>query len=199
MRAMTNSLVTVPGALLDAVDEIDENTYVIRHFKVLLALLPHYLEASRPEAEIAGVWVVQHRLRFESPGGVHAPLGSYSHSVTVPSNTELIFFAGQVGIRADGTTPPDISGQADQAFANVVALLSAHGLGVESIVKIAVYIVAGNDGEAVKRARVEHLGGHAPASTTIYVPALVSSEWLVEVEATAARPAAHEQSGRNAE
>ena len=140
---------------------------------------------------------MRHGLRFESPGVVHAPLGPYSHSVTIPSNTELIFLAGQIGMRADRTTPPDIAGQADQAFANVVALLAAHDLDVESIVKLVVYIVAGNDGEAVKSARVKHLGNHAPASTTIYVPELVSSEWLVEVEATAARPAEQEQTGRH--
>lgn len=140
---------------------------------------------------------MQHKLSFESPGVVHAPLGPYSHSVTVPADTELIFLAGQIGMSADGTTPPDIFGQADQAFANVVALLAAHELGVESIVRLAVYIVAGNDAEAVKNARLKYLGDHTPASTTLYVPGLVRADWLVEVEAVAARPASVEQNGSN--
>ena len=127
------------------------------------------------------------RLRFSNPEGVHRPPGPYSHAVVVPAGAELLCTAGQIGMRPDGTVGETLAAQADQAFANVVAVLEAHGLGVRDILKLTVFIVAGHDGEAVRRARLEHLGDHAPVSTTVYVSQLVRPEWLVEVEAVAAR------------
>ena len=44
-------------------------------------------------------------LRFDNPAGVHAPLGLYSHTATVPAGTELLYVSGQVGVRPDGSTP----------------------------------------------------------------------------------------------
>lgn len=125
--------------------------------------------------------------RFANPEGVHPPLGPYSHTVTVPPGAELVCTAGQVGVRADGSVGDTMAAQADQAFANVVALLAAHGLAVSSIVKLTVFIVAGHGGDDVRAARLKHLGDHAPVSTTVYVSQLVRPEWLVEVEAVAAR------------
>jgi len=126
------------------------------------------------------------RLRFDNPDGVHRPLGPYSHTVVVPRGAELVWTAGQIGMRPDGTVGETMAAQADQAFANVVALLDAHGLGVSSIVRLTVFIVAGQDGEPVRAARVKHLGVHEPVSSTVYVSQLVRPEWLVEVEAIAA-------------
>ena len=126
-------------------------------------------------------------LRFDNPSGVHAPLGLYSHTVTVPGGTELLFISGQIGVRPDGSTPPTIAEQADQVFSNIVTLLGAHGLGPTDIVKLTTFIVAGQDGNAVRAARLKHLGSHRPASTAVFVSALVDPAWYVEVEAVAAR------------
>ena len=126
-------------------------------------------------------------LRFENPPGVHAPLGLYSHTVCVPEGTELLFISGQLGVRPDGTTPSTIAEQADQVFANLVALLEAHSLAPTDIVKLTTFMVSGQDGDAVRAARLKYLGSHRPASTAVYVSALVSSVWQVEIEAIAAR------------
>lgn len=125
--------------------------------------------------------------RYSNPGGVHPPLGPYSHTVGVPPGAELLLTAGQIGMRPDGTVGETLAAQADQAFANIVALLDAHGLGVASIVKLTAFIVAGHDGEGVRTARLKHLGSHEPVSTTVYVSGLVRPEWFVEIEAIAAR------------
>jgi enamine deaminase RidA (YjgF/YER057c/UK114 family) len=126
-------------------------------------------------------------IRFENPAGVHAPLGLYSHTASVPEGTELIFIAGQVGVRPDGSTPATIAEQADQVFANIVALLKAHGLEATSIVKLTTFMVAGHDGDAVRAARLKYLGAHRPASTAVFVSQLVDPGWFVEVEAVAAK------------
>jgi enamine deaminase RidA (YjgF/YER057c/UK114 family) len=129
-------------------------------------------------------------IEFTDPEGVHPPLGRYSHTATVPEGTQLVFLSGQVGVTPDGTTLETIADQADQAFANLVALLEAHGLGPASIVKLDTFVVAGQDGQAVRDARVAHLGSHRPASTFVYVAQLVDPALLVEVEAVAAKPRA---------
>jgi enamine deaminase RidA (YjgF/YER057c/UK114 family) len=118
---------------------------------------------------------------------VHAPLGLYSHTMSVPAGTELIFISGKVGVRPDGSTPATMAEQADQVFANIMTLLSAHGLDASCIVKLTTFMVAGHDGDAVRAARRKHLGAHRPASTAVFVSQLVDPAWWVEVEAVAAK------------
>ena len=126
-------------------------------------------------------------VRHSNPAGVHAPLGLYSHTVTVPEGTELIFLSGQLGVRPDGSVPTTIEEQADQVFANIIALLKSHGLAATSIVKLTTFMVAGHDGDAVRAARLKHLGPHRPASTAVFVSQLVDPAWFVEVDAVAAK------------
>lgn len=126
-------------------------------------------------------------VEFTSPDTVHPPLGLYSHTVEVPEGTSLIYISGQLGVCRDGTVPANIEGQADQVFANIIALLKAHNLTATSIIKLTTYMVHGYDGQAVRKARLKHLGDHRPASTAVYVSQLVDPDWFVEVEAIAAK------------
>ena len=125
-------------------------------------------------------------IAFSNPDGVHAPLGLYSHTAVAPAGTRLLFISGQVGVRPDGSTADSIGEQADQTFANIISLLRANGLDAANIIKLTTFMVAGQDGEAVRTARRKHLGSHRPASTAVYVSQLVDPRWLVEVEAVAA-------------
>jgi enamine deaminase RidA (YjgF/YER057c/UK114 family) len=126
-------------------------------------------------------------LKFENPAELHAPLGLYSHCSVVPSGTELIYISGQVGVDKDGFTPVTVGEQADLVFSNIVAILRSQGLGPSSIVKLTTFMVAGHDGDAVRAARLKHLGSHRPTSTAVFVSQLVDPAWYVEVEAVAAR------------
>jgi 2-iminobutanoate/2-iminopropanoate deaminase len=83
--------------------------------------------------------------------------------------------------------PPTMDEQADQVFANIIALLNAHGLEAASLVKLTTFMVAGSDGDAVRAARLKYLGAHRPASTAVFVSQLVDPAWFVEVEAVAAK------------
>lgn len=125
--------------------------------------------------------------KYSNPPGVHAPLGLYSHTVVVPAGTELVFLSGQVGVRPDGSAPTTIAEQADQVFENIITLLRTHGLDASSIVKLTTFMVAGHDGDAVRAARIKHLGSHRPASTAVFVAQLVDPAWFVEVDAVASR------------
>ena len=106
-------------------------------------------------------------LEFSNPDAVHTPLGLYSHLAKVPVGAELLFISGQLGVKPDGTVGATIAEQADQVFANIVSILRSQGLGPSSIVKLTTFMVAGHDGQAVRNARLKHLGDHRPASTAV--------------------------------
>ena len=126
-------------------------------------------------------------ISFLDPSSVHKPGAAYSHSAVVPAGTELVFLSGQVGIRPDGSIPESVAEQAGQVFANVSAVLAAHGLGPSALVKLTTFLVSGRDIQAVRGARSTFLGTHRPASTLVYVPQLADPGWHLEVEAIAAR------------
>jgi 2-iminobutanoate/2-iminopropanoate deaminase len=111
-------------------------------------------------------------MEFINPNDVVSPQGLYSHIVKVPSGTELLFISGQLGIKPDGSTPNTIEGQSDQVFSNMITILKSQGLGVENIVKLTTFIVAGQDGQAVRNARIKYLGAHRPSSTAVYISQL---------------------------
>lgn len=125
---------------------------------------------------------------YSSSAALHAPHGLYSLTVSVPEGTELIFLSGQLGVRPDDCAPAaTIAEQADQVFANIVALLQVHGLDATSIVKLTTFMDAGHDGDAVRAARLRHLGTHLPASTAVFITQL-AAPWFIEVYAVAAKP-----------
>jgi enamine deaminase RidA (YjgF/YER057c/UK114 family) len=129
-------------------------------------------------------------ITFSNPDSVHAPAGAYTHTAKVGPGSELLYLSGQVGVRRDGSSAVSLADQADQAFANIVNLLAAHGYAPADIVKLTLFIVAGQDIGTVRRAREKHLGGHRPASTAVFVSQLADPAWFVEVEAVAARAGA---------
>lgn len=127
---------------------------------------------------------------FVNPKDVHTPVGPYSHTAVVPPGAELVFVAGQVGMGPDGAVPAAFADQAELTFRNVRACLAAHGLGVEAVVKLSVFVLPGQDFQALREIRERHFGTHRPASTTVYVPALAAPAFLLEVEAVAMKATA---------
>jgi 2-iminobutanoate/2-iminopropanoate deaminase len=122
---------------------------------------------------------------FTNPRDVHPPVGPYSHTAVVPAGTELVFISGQVGMRADGSVPRGFAEQAEATLQNLRACLAAHGLGVEAVVKLGVFMVPGQDFALLRAARERHFGSHRPTSTSVYVPQLAAPEFLLEIEAIA--------------
>jgi 2-iminobutanoate/2-iminopropanoate deaminase len=125
--------------------------------------------------------------KFLNPRETHAPVGPYSHTALVGSGSELLFLAGQVGMRPDGSIPDSFAEQAEVTFANVHACLAAHGVGVDAVVKLGVFVLPGQDLRVLRAVRERHFGAHRPTSTTVYVPQLASPAFLVEVEAIAVK------------
>jgi 2-iminobutanoate/2-iminopropanoate deaminase len=124
---------------------------------------------------------------FSNPPGVAAPIGLYSHCASVKAGSDLFFFAGQVGSKADGTTGKTIEEQADNAYANVIALLKANNLTPANIVKLLVYVTDRAHRDAANAARRKYMGEARPASTFIICAGLAQPDLMIEIDVTAAR------------
>jgi enamine deaminase RidA (YjgF/YER057c/UK114 family) len=103
----------------------------------------------------------------------------------VPGGTELVFVSGQVGMLPDGTIPAGFAEQAEATLQNLRACLAAHGLGVESVIKLGVFVLPGQDFQVLRAVRERHFGAHRPTSTSVFVPQLASPAFLIEIEAIA--------------
>ncbi len=120
------------------------------------------------------------------PTGIAGPAANYELAVTLTSDSRLLFTAGIVGTRPDGTIAADIGEQAAEMWRSVGVVLTAAGFSVADIASYTTYAVVGNDLGAAMAARDLFFGDHRAASTLIPVPALARSEWLVEVTVVAA-------------
>jgi 2-iminobutanoate/2-iminopropanoate deaminase len=122
-----------------------------------------------------------------NPAVIHAPLGRYVHQIEVSGEGRLLFVAGQVGIAPDGTVPADPVEQLGVALDNVMANLEAAGFEPTDVVKLTTYVVGDMDA-AGRRAQLDRvLGPHLTTSTLVYVSALASPDYKVEVDAWATR------------
>lgn len=124
---------------------------------------------------------------FRNPQHVHQPLSAYSHQVEIRGNERMLVLSGQVGMREDGTVPEDPIEQIDVALENIFRNLQAANLEIKDIIKLTYYLV-GEVNTAKRRELVSgKLQGHQPCSTLLYVAALASPIYKVEIDALASR------------
>lgn len=94
------------------------------------------------------------------PPSIGSPAAAYSHGIEVPSNARWLYIPGQVGM-SQGRVGRGIEEQAEAAWRNLLAVLASAGDRLQA--------------------------GHRPASTLLVVSAPANPQWLVEVEAVAAK------------
>ena len=119
--------------------------------------------------------------------GIARQIGAYSDAVEVPPNARWLFTAGTPGLALDGSLPKDITGQAELAWAHVVTMLERAEMTVKDLVKVTHYLLHASDIPAYVKVRSRFLGDARPASMLLVVPQLVRPEFLLEIEAYAAR------------
>jgi enamine deaminase RidA (YjgF/YER057c/UK114 family) len=110
---------------------------------------------------------------------------------TVVARGTMVFVRGQIGQNLDTSESVcvgDVTGQAEQAMANIDMLLREAGSKLEHVCKITIYLVDPRYREAVYRVVGRWLKGVYPVSTGVVVSALARPEWLVEIDATAVIP-----------
>ncbi len=124
---------------------------------------------------------------FRNPRDVHEPVGSYSHQIEIRGNERILVISGQVGMRPDGSVPDDPIEQMDVAFENIFRNLRAANMDVKDIIKITYYLVGEFDTAKRREVTLSKLQGHKPCSTLLYVAALASPAYKVEIDAWASR------------
>lgn len=124
---------------------------------------------------------------FRNPQNVHQPLGSYSHQIEITGNERTLVLSGQVGMREDNTVPEDPIEQMDLALENIFRNLQSANMGIKDIVKLTYYLVGEFDTEKRRELVASKLQGHRPCSTLVYVAALASPIYKVEIDAWASR------------
>jgi 2-iminobutanoate/2-iminopropanoate deaminase len=118
---------------------------------------------------------------------VAAPTSHFVHALEVAAGSRLLYITGQIPLNTDGTTPESFSDQCELVWRNIRNILEAADMTLKDLVKIQGFVVRPSDMHTYRRVREQVLGDHLPASTMICIAALGRPEWLVEIEAVAAK------------
>jgi 2-iminobutanoate/2-iminopropanoate deaminase len=120
--------------------------------------------------------------------GVAARIGTYSDAVELAPGKRVLYVSGTPGLDAgSGQIPESFADQADLAWRNIKAILAEAGMGVEDIVKLTQYLIRRSDLAPYRDIRARHLGSCRPASMLAFLPELVWSNMLIELEVVAAK------------
>ena len=125
-------------------------------------------------------------ITLSNPSAVRAPATRYSHAALVQGERRRLVISGQVGQAPDGSVPATGEGQIAQAYANLRAVLEAHGMSIANVVKSTAFLTDRALLPAYRAARDAVFADHAPASTLLIVAGLADPRWMVEIEAEAA-------------
>ena len=96
-----------------------------------------------------------------------------------------VHIAGTAPVGTDSSDPYE---QAKRCLDIIVSALAELGAEPEHVVRTRVYLIDGNDWEAVGRAHGEVFGEALPASAVIVIAGLLDPHWRVEIEAEALLP-----------
>lgn len=113
----------------------------------------------------------------------------WTHAVKHGPGT-LIHISGQAALDADGSLvgPGDLKRQAEQTFENLKLALAAAGATWNDVIVTRLYVVGLKPEHVpiIREVRSRYVSpDHPPASSLVGVTALVGSDWLIEIEATA--------------
>lgn len=127
-------------------------------------------------------------LEHLNPQGLHrAP--AFSQGVVAVGPGRLITVGGQNGVDAEGRlVQGGLYEQSAQALSNVLAVLAAAGADQRHVVRLAVYVKAGEDVRQGFLAAQEVWGQNPTALTVLAVAGFARPGVLVEVEALAFVP-----------
>lgn len=122
-----------------------------------------------------------------TPAAIRQPSAKYSYGCLVPEGSALVFTAGQLGTRRDGSVPAEIGEQATVAFQSVRTILREVNMDIGDIIRLNTYLTDAGDMQAYMAVRDRVVGNPPPTSTLLVVSALADPRYKIEIEAVAAR------------
>jgi 2-iminobutanoate/2-iminopropanoate deaminase len=103
-------------------------------------------------------------------------------------NARWLAISRQVGMDREGKIASGVRAQSEQVFRNTAACLEANGMRKEDLVKVTVYLTDASFLADYRAARSAVMGDDIqPASTLLIVAGFANPDFLVEVEAWAAK------------
>ena len=112
---------------------------------------------------------------------------AFSQGVLVRGASNTLYVGGQNGTDASGAiVEGGLGEQTEQALHNVLAVLAEAGADQSNVVRMAVYVAAGQSVDEGFAASTRVWGQHPTAITVLFVAALERADALVEIEAIAA-------------
>lgn len=115
------------------------------------------------------------------------PTSFYSHAIEVRASSRMLFISGQIPVAPDGSCPPDFGSQATQCWRNLACVLASAGMELSDLVKVQAFVTQESHLAAYREIRNRMVESARPAHTLLVVAALGRPEWLVEIEAVAAK------------
>jgi len=126
--------------------------------------------------------------KIYNPATIAKPTGRYQHAIEVKQGARTLYLSGQVGNLPDGSIPKTIEAQAAAVWANIGAILADAGMGFADLIKITILLTDKSYILPSRAARDKALGDiRPPASTLMIVSALASPDFMIEIEAIAAK------------
>ena len=100
---------------------------------------------------------------------------------------DFLFISGQAAAGDDGAIvgPGDFDAQAEQAFRNLERVLKAGGSGLDSVVKVTIFLTSMTHFGKIVELRRKWFSAPYPADTIVEINALYSPEAMIEIEAIA--------------
>lgn len=100
---------------------------------------------------------------------------------------DLIVLSGQIAMTPEGKIvgQGDIAAQAEQAFANIKAILEEAGSNLRNIIKMTTYVTDMSKVGELSEIRARLFGQPPPCETLVEVSALALPDLMIEIDATA--------------
>ncbi|WP_428657838.1 RidA family protein [Runella sp.] len=117
---------------------------------------------------------------------------AFSQLIVTQGKGKTIYIGGQDAVKSNGEIvgKGDIQAQTEQVMQNIQTALSACEATFDNVVKLTVFIVAGQNVGAAFQAAQKYMisASNPPTVTVVFVSALGNPDFLVEVDAIAFLP-----------
>lgn len=125
---------------------------------------------------------------YINPAGLQKPRG-YTQVVSVSGPHRTIYIGGQDAVNEKGELigKGSLKAQTEQVLGNIEKALAAAGAKLENLVKLTIYLVAGQnprEGFAAFQEKWQNKP-NPPAITVLFVSGLGNPDWLIEIDAIA--------------
>lgn len=131
------------------------------------------------------------QVNYINPAGLQKPRG-YTQAISVTGPHRTIYVGGQDAVNEKGETvgKGSLKAQTEQVLGNIETALAAADVKLENLVKLTIYLVAGQnplEGFSALQQRWQNKP-NPPVITVVFVSGLGNPDWLVEIDALAVAP-----------